>query len=168
MVCLADTGLNSEPVIRNYEIQLAVAGDAGRIARMSRDLIETGLGWSWTQRRVMKSLRDRDTNVAIARESGHVVGFCVVKYRADEAHVLLFAVAQSHRRRGLGTALIRWVEQTALVAGIGIVYLEARLKNTGARAFYQALGFQEIKLEPRRYSGIETGVRLGKDLWVVA
>lgn len=152
-------------MITNYEIQLAVADDAGRIARMSRDLVETGLGWSWTERRVLRSLRDRNTNVAVARASGRVIGFCIAKYRADSAHILLFAIDRANRRRGLGTALIRWVEETALVAGTGIIYLEARLNNVGARAFYQALGYEEFKIDPGRYRGVESGVRLGKDLW---
>lgn len=140
----------------------------GRIATMSRDLIESGLGWRWTDRRVMVSLRDRNTNVAVARAAGRVVGFCIARYRMDVGYILLFAVDQAHRRRGLGTALVRWVEETALVAGIGIMYLEARLNNTGARAFYRTLGYREFKVEPRHYSGIEAAVRLGRDLWAAA
>lgn len=139
--------------------------DARRIALMSRNLIETGLDWSWTERRVAASIRDRTTNVAVAYDTGNVIGFGIARFRMDEAHILLLAVNESHRRRGVGTALVRWIEKTALVAGIGIVYLEARLVNTDARHFYKALGYREFRIEPRRYGGIETGVRLGKDLW---
>lgn len=132
---------------------------------MSRDLIEVGLGWSWTVDRVAASLHDENTNVAVAHDAGKVIGFAIAKFRMDEGHILLLAVDGTHRRRGVGTALIRWIEKTALVAGIGIVYLEARLSNAGARAFYKSLGYGELKVDAKRYRGVEAGVRLGKDLW---
>lgn len=137
-----------------------------RIAEMSRDLIEVGLGWSWTVRRVAACLEDKAASVAVAHDAGRVIGFAIAKFRMDEAHILLLAVDEAHRRCGVGTALIRWIEKTALVAGIGIVYLEARLANAGAREFYKALGYKEFKVDAKRYRGVEAGVRLGKDLWV--
>lgn len=153
-------------VIRHYDIRLGCDRDAWRIALMSKHLIEAGLGWSWTEQRVLASIRDRATNVAVARDGGALAGFCIAKFRDEEGHIVLLAVNESQRRRGLGTALVQWMEKTALVAGIGIMYLEARLNNAGARRFYEALGYKEFKLEPRRYGGIETGVCLGKDLWL--
>jgi ribosomal-protein-alanine N-acetyltransferase len=126
-------------LIRNFEIRLASQRDAVHIAGMSRQLIEVGLGWSWTPRRVIRSLQDRDTNVAVAHDGGRIIG--------------------------VGTALINWIEATVLTAGIGVIYLEARLSNVGARAFYRKLGYQEVKTVPGMYNGIEPGVRLAKDLW---
>ena len=152
-------------MIGHYDIRLACARDVRRIALMSKNLIEAGLGWSWTEHRVLASLKDRATNVAVAFDGDRLIGFCIAKFRVDEGHILLLAVDEAHRRRGLGTALVHWMEKTALVAGIGIIYLEARLNNAGARKFYETLGYREFKLEPGRYRGIETGVRLGKDLW---
>ena len=132
---------------------------------MSRDLVETGLGWSWTARRVLASLADRDTSVVVAHDAGKVIGFGIARFRTDEAHILLLAVDRQHRRRGVGTALVKWFERSALVAGIGLIYLEARLSNAGARSFYRMLGYTEFKLETGRYRGREAGVRLGRDLW---
>ena len=152
-------------MIDSYDIRLAAVSDARCIAEMSRTLIEAGLGWSWTEERVLKSMRDNDTNVAVACSGTRVIGFGIAKYRINEAHIVLFAVEKSSQRNGVGTALIKWIEKTALVAGIGIVYLEARLSNSAAREFYQVLGYKEFLVEPKRYRGVETGVRLGKDLW---
>jgi ribosomal-protein-alanine N-acetyltransferase len=58
-----------------------------------------------------------------------------------------------------------WFEQTAVVAGIGVIYLEARLTNEQARAFYRKLGYKEIKIVRGYYRGVESAVRLAKDLW---
>ncbi|HUL63182.1 MAG TPA: ribosomal protein S18-alanine N-acetyltransferase [Burkholderiaceae bacterium] len=147
------------------QIRLAHSADAPRIAAMSRDLIEVGLGWSWTEGRVLRSVVDPNTNVAVAYDEDELVGFGIMKYRDDEAHLHLLAVRESHRRRGVGSALMAWLERTALVAGIGVVYLEARSSNEVARAFYRALGYQEIKVVRGYYRGVESAVRLAKDLW---
>lgn len=132
---------------------------------MSRDLIEKGLGWSWRRQRVVNCMKDRNAAVAVACEAERVVGFIIAKFRFDEAHIVLLAVDRTRRRRRVATRLVRWIEKTALVAGIGIVYLEARLNNAAARAFYCALGYKEFRTEPGRYRGLESGVCLGKDLW---
>jgi len=147
------------------QIRLAVSGDAARIAAMSRDLIEAGLGWSWTEARVRRSLGDPNSNVTVAFDEDQLAGFGIMKYRDDEAHLHLLAVCESHRRCGVGTALMAWLERTALVAGIGVIYLEARATNDAARAFYRRLGYSEIKLVAGYYRGVESAVRLSKDLW---
>ena len=154
----------AEPALR-----LAEHGDAGAIATLSRDRIEHGLGWRWTAPRVLRSIADPASNVIVAGTAGperQLTGFGIMKYRDDEAHLLLLAVAAHAGRRGIGTALVAWLEGSARVAGIGQVYLEARLTNAAARAFYARLGYHEIQTLPGYYRGVEACVRLAKDLWV--
>jgi len=151
--------------ISEHAVELARVLDAPRIASMSRDYIEIGLGWKWTAGRVRKCLRDPDTNVVLVRESGAIAGFAIMQYGDDEAHLLLLAVDSSRRRRGIGTALIRWLETSALTAGIGVVYLEARWRNGEARGFYRQHGYAEVARVPRMYRGVEDGLRIAKDLW---
>jgi ribosomal-protein-alanine N-acetyltransferase len=150
------------------EIRLARSGDAERIATMSRDLIEWGLGWKWSAERVGRCIRSRSTNVVVAESGGDIVGFALMEYRDDDAHLLLFAVEPVHRGRGIGTNLLRWLEMTAATAGIELIFLEARASNGAARAFYRARGYRELAVMPRYYSGREDAVRIGKDLAVAA
>ena len=135
---------------------------------MSRDLIEHGLGWSWTAPRVTRCIRSVDTNVVLAREGSRLAGFAIMKYGDVEAHLLLLAVRPEAQGRGVGSALVRWLEATALVAGIGQVMLEARASNEAARAFYKRLGYVEAQTVPHYYQGREPAVRLGRDLWADA
>jgi ribosomal-protein-alanine N-acetyltransferase len=151
--------------ISEHAVELARIPDAPRIASMSRDFIEIGLGWKWTAGRVRKCLRDRDTNVVVVRESGEIAGFAIMQYGDDEAHLVLLAVDPSRRRRGIGTALVRWLEASALTAGIGVVYLEARYRNAEARSFYRRHGYAEVARVRRMYRGVEDGLRIAKDLW---
>jgi len=153
--------MSDQPILR-----LATRTDAAGIAALSRDRIEQGLGWSWTAPRVLRSIRDPAANVVVARRSGRMLGFGIMKYHDDEAHLLLLAVHLGASRRGVGSALVAWLERSALAAGIGQVYLEARLANGAARAFYARLGYREIQTLPGYYQGVEACVRLAKDLWL--
>ena len=153
-------------MIGNLNLQLATRAEVLAIARMSRDLIERGLGWSWTPRRVLHSVVDLQTNVVVALEAGHLVGFGIMKYHDDEAHLLLLAVHPAASRRGVGSALLAWLEKAATTAGLGQVYLEARATNAAARAFYRRAGYAEIQQLPGYYQGQEPAVRLAKDLWL--
>ena len=145
------------------EIRLALPQDAVRIATMSRDYVEDGLGWGWTPARVLRSIRDRATNVVVAECGADLAGFGIMKYLDDDAHLLLFAVKPEYRRRGVGSGLVAWLESTATTAGIELIFLETRATNTAAREFYAARGYRELATLPRYY-GSEDAVRIGKDL----
>ena len=149
----------------NYQIRLARAGDARPIAEMSRDCIEQGLGWRWTETRVLACIRHPAVNVTVAREGPALAGFGIMEYGDDEAHLLLFAVHPQRRRAGVGAALVRWLEATALTAGVGLIRLEARVNNPEARGFYRALGYREVGTIRGFYRGREDAVSIAKDLW---
>jgi ribosomal-protein-alanine N-acetyltransferase len=152
-------------MILDHAIRLATFDDAPRIAEMSRDLIEHGFRWKWTPPSIRNAIRDRATNVAVAAADKGIVGFAIMRYRDNEAHLVLLGVDPGHRHKGVATALMAWHEATALTAGIGTVYIEARANNEGARAFYRKLGYREVQQVRGYYGGIEDGVRLAKDLW---
>ena len=143
-------------------IRFATRDDALCIAGMSRDYIEYGLGWSWTRDRVLRNLRHRDTNAVVAMCEADRAGFAIMKYGDDEAHLLLLAIKPSHRRCGVGSALVEWLERSAQVAGIGRITLEARASNEAARMFYGRLGYSQTQILPGYYGGRETSVRMTK------
>jgi len=151
------------------EIRMAQPRDAGHIAAMSRDFIEDGLGWRWTPSRIAACLRNQASmNVVVAEADGKLVGFGIMQYRDLEAHLMLFGVLPEARRRGIGSRLLRWLEEVALVAGIELIFLEARTSNATARTFYRANGYRELTVLRRYYSGREDAVRIGKDLAAAA
>jgi ribosomal-protein-alanine N-acetyltransferase len=154
-------------MILKHEIRLATLADAARIGEMSRDLIEHGLGWRWTPARIVRCLRDPATNVAVANagDGECVSGFAIMRYKDDEAHLVLLGVDPAVRRHGIASALVSWHEAAALTAGIGVAYVEARASNDAARALYRKLGYREVQLVRGYYEGIESAVRLAKDLW---
>jgi len=145
---------------------LARRSDVVEIARMSRDLIEDGLDWSWTPRRVEASVRRRDALVVVARAATRIAGFGIMRYRDDDAHLDLLGVAPDCRRYGVGRRLVEWLEQPALVAGIATVWLEVREGSAGARAFYERLGYRKLERLAGYYQGRESALRMRRDLGV--
>jgi ribosomal-protein-alanine N-acetyltransferase len=151
-------------VIDQLDISLAIASDAASISQLSRESIEHGLSWRWTTRRVSRSIRDSETNVVVARRGSQFVGFAILKYEEDESHLLLMAVVASHRRRGVASAMLAWLDATIRAAGISSIQLEARSRNGEALAFYRHHGFQDAGLYPGYYEGVEDARRMVKDM----
>jgi ribosomal protein S18 acetylase RimI-like enzyme len=151
-------------VISNYTIRLAQYADATAIARMSRDYIEHGLGWGWTATRVLRSIRDRATNVAVIHQGGNLLGFGIMRYDDQTAHLLLLAVHPARRRRGMAAALVAWLEAVARTAGIERIRVETRADNGPALAFYRDRGYVQIERIPGYYRGVVDAARLEKNL----
>lgn len=149
---------------RAIELRLARAADAGEIALMARDLIEHGLGWSWTRGRVERNIRNSETQTLIACEGNCLVGFAILHFGDEHAHLNLLAVRASHQRRGLGRRMLVWLEESCRAAGVFAIHLEVRATNSTARRFYRALGFQELALLPRYYRGVESAIWMARDL----
>lgn len=146
-------------------IRLATPADAYEIAVMSRYLIEVGLrGWSWPPERVVKAIRANGTLSIAAEVRSHLVGFAIMEFGDAQAHLSLLAVKPSHQRCGIGRALVEWLEESALTAGITTVTLELRANNYAARAFYRLMGFREQSYIPGYYRGVETALRMSRDI----
>ena len=154
----------SMALIQQYEVVPARIGDAQQIATMSKRLVEAGLGWRWGPQRIVASIRNPERNVAVVRHGNRVIGFGIMEYGFESAHLLLFAVRPDCRRQKIGSRLLRWLEETALIAGVAAIYLEARQNNPMARRFYEAHGYRQIEIVPGYYSGRESAVRMVRRL----
>ena len=147
---------------RLITVRLATVGDVNQIATLSRDSIEHGLPWRWQPARVRKALRDRNTNVAVANDGTRLLGFGIMLYAEQDAHLLLFAVDPAFRRQGVGAMILEWLEDVARTVGLRRVLLECRRENEAARNFYGALGYHERRIVRRMYEGVEDGITLEK------
>ena len=79
---------------------------------------------------------------AVDRATGGLVGYLVISRYVDAWHVMNLAVAPSHRRRGIASALLdRLFELTAGESQRGYT-LEVRVSNEGAIRLYERLGFR--------------------------
>jgi ribosomal-protein-alanine N-acetyltransferase len=114
--------------------------------------------------RVAASIRAPEVNVLVACVHQNIAGFAIMRYGGDDAHLDLLAVAPRHRREGIGSRLLEWLEKCAIVAGLSRVALEVRAENEGAQLFYRRMGYRPLAELPGYYQGIEAAIRMGRDL----
>jgi ribosomal-protein-alanine N-acetyltransferase len=141
-------------------VRLSGPRDAQAIALMSRDLVESGLGWKYDAARVLKAIRNPETLTPVACDRGRIAGFAIMEFGDERAHLVLLAVRPTHRRMGIGRRLVHWLVESARVAGMASLHLELRTGNEAARGFYRAMGFDETIVVPGYYRGREAALRM--------
>jgi ribosomal-protein-alanine N-acetyltransferase len=145
---------------RDLDLSFAYPSDAQALALMSRDLIEAGLGWSYRKERMTRFIADPDAVTLVARYCRQRVGFAIMTFGEQRAHLILMAVYPAFQRHGIGTKMIEWLLASAIVAGIRSVDVELRADNRRAYALYRKQGFDETSRIAGYYGGQETAVRM--------
>ena len=145
-------------------IALATPNDAVALAALSRDFIEAGLSWRYRPERMAALIKGANCAVVLAREEKLISAFAAMTFGSGIAHLILLCVHPAHRRRGLASALLEWLEESARVAGIQRIVLEVRAGNMEARKFYRDLGFAEHIYLERYYDGVESAFRMTRHL----
>jgi ribosomal-protein-alanine N-acetyltransferase len=106
----------------------------------------------WSESSIRNSQFDNKNTSLVSILNEDVVGCIFAMTVAGEAEILNLAVKPSHRRRGIGRALVRqllaeWERQRILR-----VFLEVRESNFGAMKLYESLGFREFGRRKAYYS----------------
>ena len=138
----------------------ALAHEARAMAEMSRTLIEAGLAWRYTPRRMAALIADKDTVALVAHDASRIQGFAVMQFGDEQAHLVLLCVQAALRQRGIGRRLTQWLLESARVAGMACVGLELRADNAGAMAFYRRLGFSPLQEVAAYYDGSVSARRM--------
>jgi acetyltransferase len=97
-------------------------------------------------RSLQADVRDGTRVVLVARDGDRVVGSGQIRFETKEngrhrAEIVKVMVAASHRRRGIGRAVMAELENAAADAGIALLYLDTSDGPGGARELYEALGW---------------------------
>ncbi len=128
-------------------IRAAVAADADAIDRVLAESPEAS-GW------LSEELRTHALSamtVWVSQEGNEITGFIAARSVGEEAEILDLAVSKAWRRRGIGQALAEFCIAGMHAEGAKRVFLEVRESNTGARAFYERLGFREAGRRRKYY-----------------
>lgn len=96
---------------------------------------------------------DRDL-LLVAEIDGNVVGTVMGGYDGHRGWVYAVAVCRDHRRKRVGSALLRRVDEALAERGCLKVNLQVVASNLGAVKFYETLGYR-----------VEERVSMGKRLY---
>src|SRR5437763_15833203 len=122
-----------------YRLEPARTPEAGLLAVMAREQVESGLRASWDAARIAWHIRHPDSVVLAARAGTAIAGFAIMRYGDDSAHLNLLAVAPGHRCRGIARRLMNWLEGTALRAATVTIVLAIAHGNTHDCVFYHSV-----------------------------
>jgi len=110
-------------------------------------------GEAWTRSQCAGILPMPGVDLVLARDGeGEIAGFSLSRTVADEAELLLLAVAPDYRRRGIGRMLLDSFIRVSRDAGASRVHLEVREGNP-AIIMYRQAGFVFAGRRPKYYRG---------------
>lgn len=134
---------------KTIAIRPAVLSDADRIAELC-----VQLGYSATaeiiKRRLQKTLEKVDTAAFVAEEDSFIAGWIQVSIReaiesGESAEITGLVVDEAARGNGIGGRLVKEAEDWVAALGYQTVRVRTNIVRTGARNFYNRLGFEETK-----------------------
>lgn len=143
------------PRTRDYVVEPLTADDSAAISTLHHE--DFSRPWSEDE---FASLLGQDTVFGYAvRETGRgaagPVGFVLARLAAGEGEILTVAVAQAHRRQGLGWRLMDAVLRELHGQRAEALFLEVDEANAPAIALYRRLGFFEVGKRPSYYQTAE-------------
>jgi [ribosomal protein S18]-alanine N-acetyltransferase len=115
---------------------------------------DPGYGEAWTESQTLSMLALPGVWLSLARVAGQPAGFALNRQIADEAELLLLAVAPAFRRRGIAMALIERTLHLLRRRNGSRLHLEVR-HNNPAIELYKKSGFLLIGRRPGYYHGTD-------------
>jgi ribosomal-protein-alanine N-acetyltransferase len=113
-------------------------------------------GWAAYYAELQGTNRDLMLTARVARapiiEHQRIAGYIVARESAGELHINNVAVRDQYRRRGIGSALLERIMETARRLKVQVAFLEVRSGNRAAQALYEKTGFKAIARRPDYYS----------------
>lgn len=121
----------------------------------------------WSEGIFRDCLRMGYSSWVVTDTPGGILGYGLMSYAMDEAHILNICVDPASRRSGIAAYLLEHLLLQARQHEVDWVLLEVRKSNAAAIALYQGAGFHEIG-ERRNYypalKGREDALVLGQRL----
>ena len=103
----------------------------------------------WTYKMLQTSLvKDECLGLEL---DGVLVGYALVSYVLDEAHLLNICIDPKFKRKGYGRKLLQFVVAKAIERKAIVFFLEVRASNRSAIELYFSEGFNEVGVRPNYY-----------------
>jgi ribosomal-protein-alanine N-acetyltransferase len=126
--------------------------DLDSVMRVMTAAFPDRYGEGWTRSQCAGILPMSGVKLTLAQDDDEIVGFSLYRAVADDAELLLLAVAPSFQNKGIGQTLLRDFIEDAKKNGASRIHLEVRDGNPAIR-IYEALGFGQANRRRNYYHG---------------
>jgi len=113
-------------------------------------------------------VRSANCSTWIAEEGGELIGFAIVEWgqgaEENSAYIQTIEVTPSQRGLGIGGELLRRVEDSAVAAGAGAIWLHVDAENSAAIRLYESRGYVRQRREEHYYARYRAAFVYGKSL----
>jgi ribosomal-protein-alanine N-acetyltransferase len=121
--------------LRSYEPY-----DFGALHRLDQSCFPAGISYSKTTFHYFLTIASADC--IIAADASRIAGFILAEENPPLAHIITLDVAETHRRQGVGSALLTESEKNLAFRGVRSILLETAIDNDGAVAFWKRHGYR--------------------------
>ncbi|KYC50148.1 MAG: putative N-acetyltransferase [Candidatus Methanofastidiosum methylothiophilum] len=104
----------------------------------------------------------RDTFL-VAEKEREVIGFVIGIVQKKEGHILVIAIRDDYKKKGIGTFLMKKLIDIYKKKGITQLKLEVRASNVAALSMYKNLGFKITNRLKHYYENGEDGFLLRRE-----
>jgi len=104
----------------------------------------------------------RDTFLVVENKE-EVIGFVIGITQKDEGHILVIAIRDDYKKKGIGTFLMKKLMDIYEKNGIKKLKLEVRVSNVPAISMYKRLGFKITNRLVNYYENGEDGFLLKRE-----
>lgn len=121
------------------DIRLAGLVDVPAIAQLKADVFDTPMDIAMTYAR--EAVLDEDSLLYVMVSDGQMLATCTVDTSSPDNYLYGLAVAPTHQRLGLGTALVNHIITQAIQSNDKPFQIAVDRQNTPAKQLYNRLGF---------------------------
>ncbi len=123
---------------------------------------------AYTRRQILALLQSRNGLALMAKVDDEASGFIIALVENEGTHkighIVTLDVTVKCRRKGLGSTLLKRMENILSERGVEAVYLEVRVDNQAALRLYEKQGYVRAELLEHYYPARAHGLRLVKRL----
>ncbi|MFC1682963.1 GNAT family acetyltransferase [Candidatus Zixiibacteriota bacterium] len=116
--------------------------DAQAVAALWKQVFSDAPAWNIPEADIDRKLQVQPELFLVAILEGKIVGTAMAGFDGHRGWVYYLAVSPGHRRQGIGTELMRRVEEDLAAMGCPKLNLQVRASNAQAGSFYQRLGYR--------------------------
>ena len=132
--------------LRGYEPH-----DFAALHRLDQSCFPGGISYSKTTLHYFLTIPSADC--VVAADGARIAGFILTEENPPLAHIITLDVAETHRRQGVGSALLAESEKNLALRGVRTILIETAIENEAAVAFWKRHGYLIEAVLKRYYLG---------------